>query len=45
MKILNGLIPLSWLGDSLNTFKIKIKKLFLYRFKGAIIIMIKFRKL
>ena len=29
LSILNGLIPLSWLGDSLNTFKIKIKKLFL----------------
>ena len=29
LSILNGLIPLSWLGDSLNEFKIKIKKLFL----------------
>ena len=29
LSILHGLIPLTWLGDSLNTFKVKIKKLFL----------------
>ena len=29
LSILNSLIPLSWLGDSLNTLKVKIKKLFL----------------
>ena len=29
LSILNGLIPLSWLNDSINTFKVHCKNLFL----------------